>query len=137
MTARGLIASVFACGLAMLSGCARDARRTDVTMSSSTTRPSAERHELRDRRHVDVMVRDATPAGLASSLLGRQVRVLIRRDALGVAGSTPMPTTGRWATQSSIDGAVVEMTDQWIVLTGAGKRYSIPHASILMIEMQE
>ena len=76
-------------------------------------------------------------AELASSVVGRKCRVQIRRDALGMAGNAPAVMSGRWATESSIDGTIVEMSDQWLVVQSIGKRVVVPHASILVIELQD
>ena len=86
-------------------------------------------------RRVEVISRSS--AALAVSLVGRKCRVQIRRDALGMAGNAPAVMSGRWATESSVDGTIVEMTDQWLVVQAIGKRVVVPHASILVIELQD
>lgn len=137
-------ASAVACVLAALSpGCApNQGERSDVTMSTTSRVSDAQRAEPRGgasggRRHVDVMVRDASDANLADSLIGRPVRVQLRRDALGVVGNAPIPTTGRWSAQAAVEGTVLELTDQWLLLSGGGRRHYIPHHAILVIETAE
>jgi hypothetical protein len=63
--------------------------------------------------------------------------VQIRRDALGMAGNTVADMSGRWASVASVEGTILEMTDQWLVVQAPGKRVVIPHASILTIELQD
>lgn len=74
---------------------------------------------------------------LANSIVGRKCRLQIRRDALGMAGNAPAGMTGRWAGETSVDGTVLEMTDQWVVVQAVGKRVIVPHASILIIELKD
>ncbi len=119
--------------IALIAGCAPDARRADVTMHRTTQPASPQQLE----RRVDLTVRDAGSAALADSLLGRDCRIRLRRDALGMAGTAPGAITGTWANQFTIEGRVVEMTDQWLVVSSAGKRYSIAQSAILLIEHDE
>jgi hypothetical protein len=85
-----------------------------------------------------VEVTSRAQAQLADSIIGRKCRVQLRRDALGLAGNAPAGMTGRWAAEMSVEGTVVEMTDQWLVVQAdGGKRVIVPHASILVIELQE
>ena len=86
-------------------------------------------------RRVEVVSHQS--ARVAETLLGRRCRVQLRRDALGVAGATPVPLAGRWANESSVEGSVVDLSDQWLVVRGAERRIVIPHASILLIELQD
>ncbi len=72
---------------------------------------------------------------LAESLVGRKCRVQLRRDALGMAGNMPTQLSGRWANESSVDGTVIELTDQWLVVQASDRRVVIPHASILLVEL--
>ena len=84
-----------------------------------------------------VEVTSASSTELKQSIVGRKCRVQIRRDALGMAGNTPVVLSGRWANESSVDGTLVEMTDLWLVVQATGKRVVVPHASILVIELQD
>jgi hypothetical protein len=86
-------------------------------------------------RRVEVISRSSSE--LANSLVGRKCRVQIRRDALGIAGGAPVPMAGRWADQTSVDGTILELTDQWLVVQAPGKRVVVPHASILVIELND
>ena len=108
---------------------------TDVTMRTTTQPAPAARREPAGR-HVELMVRDASDTSLAGSLVGKDCRVQFRRDALGMAGNSPVGPTDNWQGRASLGGRVVELTDQWLVIAGEGdKRYVIPHAAILLIEV--
>jgi hypothetical protein len=99
--------------------------------ASATTRASA-----REPLHrVEVMSRSSSQ--LAESVVGRKCRVQIRRDALGMAGNAPLVQSGRWASETAIDGTIIEMSDQWLVVQAPGKRVVIPYASVLTIELQD
>ena len=74
---------------------------------------------------------------MAASLVGRKCRVQIRRDALGMAGNAPAAMAGRWANETSVDGTILEMSDQWLIVQSPDKRVVVPHASILIIELQD
>jgi hypothetical protein len=86
-------------------------------------------------RRVEVISRSS--AGIADSVVGRKCRVQIRRDALGMAGNAPAVMAGRWANETSVEGTILEMSDQWLVVQAIGKRVVVPHASILIIELQD
>jgi hypothetical protein len=86
-------------------------------------------------RRVEVISRSS--AGIADSIVGRKCRVQIRRDALGMAGNAPAVMAGRWANETSVEGTIVEMSDQWLIVQSSGKRVVVPHASILIIELQD
>jgi hypothetical protein len=107
----------------------------------ASTRPAFAAAPERDQRdprapmhRVEVT---STSAQLADSIVGRKCRVQIRRDALGLASSTVADMSGRWASVASVDGTILEMTDQWIVVQATGKRVVVPHASVLVIELQD
>ena len=74
---------------------------------------------------------------MAASLVGRKCRVQIRRDALGMAGNAPAAMAGRWANETSVEGTILEMSDQWLIVQSPDKRVVVPHASILIIELQD
>ena len=97
------------------------------------SRPAGNPREPMHR--VEVMSRSS--AQLAESIVGRTCRVQLRRDALGLASNTIVEPTGRWGAAASIEGTILEMTDQWLVVRTSGKRTVIPHASILVIELQD
>jgi hypothetical protein len=82
-----------------------------------------------------VEVTSTASAELSASLVGKKCRVQIRRDALGMAGNAPTELAGRWARESSVNGTVVEVTDQWLVVDAPDRRVIIPHASVLIIEV--
>ena len=83
--------------------------------------------------------RTAGAAGVSESLLGRDCRVQLRRDALGMAGAAPIGATQEWGGRVAVAGKVLELTDQWLVLQPqeTGRRYCIPVASILLIEVRD
>ena len=112
------------------AGCQPSARRVDVTMQP-TTEPAAPAE-----RHVRLLVREQTAAGLTQTLVGRKCRVQLRRDALGQGGNTPDTLNSRWAHQASLDGTIVEMTDAWLVLDASNGRVAIPQNSILIVELK-
>jgi len=109
-----------------------DAPGAQPASLSSSSSSSSSREPL---RRVEVISRSSPE--LVSALVGRKCRVQIRRDALGMAGNAPAAMSGRWAQESSIEGTITEMTDQWLVVQGIGKRIVVPHASILVIELQD
>jgi hypothetical protein len=100
--------------------------------SSATSAHAASREPV---RRVEVINRSA--AQWAESVVGRKCRVQLRRDALGMAANVPDGMNSRWASESTIEGTIAEVTDQWLVLQGTGKRIVVPHASILLIELQD
>jgi hypothetical protein len=101
------------------------------------SRPSAfaDRADAREPlRRVEVVSQQS--AKVAETLLGRKCRVQLRRDALGMAGNMPTQLTGRWANEATIEGSVLELSDQWLIVQATDRRVVIPHASILFIELQ-
>ena len=44
---------------------------------------------------------------------------------------------GRWANETSVEGTILEMSDQWLIVQSPDKRVVVPHASILIIELQD
>jgi hypothetical protein len=75
----------------------------------------------------------------APDLVGRRVRIQFRRDAVGLAGPTPLgadapSTPGR---TTSLDGTLTGTTNGWLVLRGQGKTYWIPQAAVLLIEVEQ
>jgi len=106
--------------------------------ASASTRPSgySDRPASREPlRRVEVVSQQS--ARVADAVLGRKCRVQLRRDALGMAGNSPMQLTGRWANEASVAGTVIELSDQWLIVQASDKRVVIPHASILLIELQD
>jgi capsid protein len=101
----------------------------------ATSRPAMRESSREPVRRVEVISKSS--ADLADSIVGRKCRVQIRRDALGMAGNAPAVMSGRWATESSIDGTILELSDQWLIVQASGKRVVVPHASILVIELQD
>jgi len=81
----------------------------------------------------------AAAAGVAQALVGRDCRVQLRRDALGMAGAAPIGPTQEWGGRVAVAGKVLELTEQWLVLqpSESGRRYCIPVASILLIEVRD
>jgi len=126
-TVAAAVISIFI--LTAAGGCQPKNGETGSTASSS---PTSSREPL---RRVEVISRSSPE--LANSVVGRKCRVQIRRDALGMAGNAPDGMKGRWATESSIEGTIIEMSDQWLVVQTSGKRIIVPHASILVIELQD
>jgi hypothetical protein len=102
--------------------------------AAPSTQPGLAEASFREPTHrVEVMTRPNND--VAGSLVGKKVRVQIRRDALGMAGNAPTELVGRWAAESSVSGTVVEVTDQWVVVDVApNRRTFVPQASILIIE---
>lgn len=132
--------------LLALTGCHAQNRAEDrnsrvLIRSTSTTRPIEAIGAESSARHVELTVHDATSAGIGQSLIGRQCTVQLRRDALGMAGNTPLGATQQWggSNRVSVSGKIVEMTDQWLVLqpTDPAQRYVIPQASILLIDVKQ
>ncbi|MEA2711066.1 MAG: hypothetical protein QOF78_3667 [Phycisphaerales bacterium] len=74
---------------------------------------------------------------LSESLVGRKCRVQLRRDALGLAGNTIPEMTGRWSALSSVEGMILEISDDWLIVQATTKRVVVPHSSILFIELQD
>ena len=129
-----LVLATVILGIAMTPGCRADRRSTDVSVYT-TTRPAG-RDEPR-ARHVELMVRDSTTSGLGSSIIGKECRVQFRRDALGMSSATGVAPTQDYRGLTSINGRVVDLNDQWVVVQQQNKRYVIPHAAILLIDVQE
>ena len=125
--------AIFAAAGAGAGGCKAQPRHSTVSMYSST-QPV---HDDRRGRHVELMVRDATTSGLAGTIVGRECRVQFRRDALGMSNATGVAPTEDFRGTTSISGQVAELNDQWLVVQQQGKRYVIPHGSILLIEVQD
>lgn len=113
-----------------IGGC--QPKNADIGGGSATSAHPASREPV---RRVEVINRSA--AQWAESVIGRKCRVQLRRDALGMAANVPDDLTSRWASGSTIEGTIVEVTDQWLVIQGKGKRIVVPHASILLIELQD
>jgi hypothetical protein len=113
---------------AMTGGCQpKSSPGDDAPASHQTSREPV--------RRVEVISRSS--AGIAESVVGRKCRVQIRRDALGMAGNAPAVMAGRWANETSVDGTILELSDQWLIVQATGKRVVVPHASILIIELQD
>ena len=107
---------------------------TGPKLAEASLRDSSLRPEPTHR--VEVMTRPNYE--VAASLVGKKVRVQIRRDALGMAGNVPVGAESRWSSETSVSGTVAEVTDQWIVVdVPPSRRMLIPQASILMIEMTQ
>ena len=70
-------------------------------------------------------------------LIGKHVRVSLRRDALGLAAtSTPEPDANMIAGKEVVvRGTVERFGDGWLVLKGSSKRYWIATSGILLIEV--
>jgi hypothetical protein len=120
---RAAVVSIF-----ILAGSGCQPKNGDTTSGAPPT-------SLQPLRRVEVISKSS--AELARSVVGRKCRVQIRRDALGMAGNAPAAMSGRWATESSIDGTIIEMSDEWLVVQSIGKRIVVPHASILVVELQD
>jgi hypothetical protein len=129
MNVRLAISIAFA---ASLLGCRADQKQSHVMVHSTTQSID---HE--PGQQVNLTVRDATASGMAQSLIGRDCRVQFRRDALGMAGASPVGPTQQWNGQTTLKGKIVELNDQWLILSVDSKRYCIPHASILLIEVPD
>lgn len=75
-------------------------------------------------------------AGAPIELLGKPVRIQFRRDALGMAAPATLgpdaPSAG--GRTIALDGTLIDLTDQWLVLRGQGRTYWIPHHVVLLIE---
>jgi hypothetical protein len=104
---------------------------------TATTRPVVAKGGPAGQR-VEIAVRDTNAAGFASSLFGHTCRVQFRRDALGIAGNAAIPPTQDWGGRMSVEGKVVDVTDQWIVLAAEkGKRVCVPLIAVLVVEVQD
>ncbi len=93
-----------------------------------------------DHRAVDLTVRDIGTMRLSQSLVGHTVRVQLRRDAMGMAGNTPLSTSDAWAQRLSLIGKVTQVTDPWLVIANndaAGKSVYISQSAILLVELQD
>ena len=91
-------------------------------------------------RSVDLTVHDTEGARLSQSLVGHTVRVQLRRDAMGMAGNTPLSTSDAWAQRLSLVGKVTQVTDQWLAMTNndaGGKSVYISQSAILLVELQD
>jgi hypothetical protein len=124
---------------ALAGGCQPKQVGDPAVATSSSTRPAiatAARPDSREPlRRVEVISQQS--ARVAGSMLGRKCRVQLRRDALGMAGNMPTQLTGRWANEATVEGSVLELTDQWLIVQASDRRVVIPHASILLIELQD
>jgi hypothetical protein len=124
---------------ALAGGCQPKQVGDPAVAASSSTRPAiatAARPDSREPlRRVEVISQQS--ARVAGSMLGRKCRVQLRRDALGMAGNMPTQLTGRWANEATVEGSVLELTDQWLIVQASDRRVVIPHASILLIELQD
>lgn len=137
----------FSAVVLLAAGCQPNNRQGPgrVTMNSSaTTRPSSAGGGGpggaggAPGQRVELMVRDANAAGMAGSVVGRNCRLQFRRDALGIASNAAIGPTQDWGGRMSIEGKVLDLTDQWIVIAAAqNKRYCVPLMSVLMVEVQE
>jgi hypothetical protein len=125
--------------LAAVAGGCQPKQVEDPAGAASSTRPAittAARPDSREPlRRVEVVSQQS--ARVAGSMLGRKCRVQLRRDALGMAGNMPTQLTGRWANEATVEGSVLELTDQWLIVQASDRRVVIPHASILLIELQD
>src|SRR5215212_5787713 len=103
----------------LMTGCWGHSKRPpEVGDDMATTRPAA-------GRRVELTVRDTQSAALIRSVLDKDCRVVFRRDALGLAGNTPVGPRAEWGGtvgQLSLAGRIVDMTDQWLVVSSNGKR---------------
>jgi hypothetical protein len=80
----------------------------------------------------------AGPSPLAP-LVGRNVKVQFRRDALGVAAGAPISPTAQGPGGRAVHlvGTVRSVTGGWLVLERERNTYWIPHSTILVIEQTE
>ena len=90
---------------------------------------------------IEVVVTDPRGGGSSgpsplSALVGRNVRVQFRRDALGLAAPAPVPPTGQGpgGRAVSVSGVVRSATGGWLVLDREKGSYYVSLASVLMIE---
>ena len=127
------LAAVMAFSIAMATGCPARPRSSDVTVHT-TTRP-VDREQPRGR-HVELMLRDATTSRLTDAIIGKECRVQFRRDALGMSSNTGVAPTQDYRGLTSINGRVVDLNDQWVVIQQQNKRYVVPHGAILLIDVQ-
>ena len=81
---------------------------------------------------------DGSPSPLAA-LVGRNVKVQFRRDALGVAATAPIPPTGQGpgGRLVSINGTVRSTSGGWLVLERDKNIYYVSLASVLLIEQSD
>ena len=128
------------------TGCGSSNRNTSpshvAVARTDTTRPAGSGggggSAGSSNQRVEIAVRDTNAAGFASSIFGRTCRVQFRRDALGIAGNAAIGPTQDWGGRMSVDGKIVDVTDQWIVLSAEkGKRLCVPLMSVLVVEVQD
>jgi hypothetical protein len=136
-------------GVCLASGCVN---RSDEAMTANRGQsPHIDEGNVPSVRYVRVseLPADGRPSTTAPSmeisvhtsapndeLVGQSCRIALRRDALGLAAAgvaEPMaPAIG--GKQVLLEGTIVDVGDDWIVLQGA-QRWWVPTSSILMIEI--
>ena len=88
------------------------------------------------QRHVELVVHERGSSRVAETIVGQMCRVQLRRDALGMASNTGQSTNDAWAKRLSLSGKVLQVTDQWVVISGeAGKPICIAQSAILIVEV--
>jgi len=135
----------------LLLGCRADREREAPTtiVVRDAAAPSADAREYdsgdRSPHRIEVVVSDPRTSGGAtgpsplSALVGRNVRVQFRRDALGSAAPAPVPPTGQGpgGRSVSVSGFVRSASGGWIVLERDKGSYYVSLASVLMIEQTD
>ena len=146
------VATLILCGASV--GCRASVERgepappqTIVVWESSATLGQRE-YDSGDRapNRIEVVVSDPGGGGgggppALGQLVGRNVKVQFRRDALGLSATSnaPVPITGQGpgGRAVSINGTVRSASGGWLVLEREQASYWIPQAAILLIETSD
>ena len=137
---------------AVLCGCRAD-REQDAPAQTIVVRDAPRSADAREYdsgerapNRIEVVVADPRGGGVGgsgpsplSALVGRNVRVQFRRDALGSAAPAPVPPTGQGpgGRSVSVTGVVRSATGGWLVLEHDKGSYYVSLASVLMIEQSD
>ena len=146
-----LLATVVLCGT--LAGCRASVERGEappqqtIVVRESAAAPEQREYDSGERapNRIEVVVSDPRGGGggppALGQLIGRNVKVQLRRDALGLSATSnaPVPITGQGpgGRAVSINGTVRSASGGWIVLEREKVSYWIPQAAILLIETSD
>src|SRR5688500_6080717 len=125
--------------LAAIALCVGGCQNPPTSPSSNETSPPAA--ELTTNEPIaEVAVRDGPTARAFAEIelpTGRRCRVHFRRDAVGVAGTSPLGLTEQTRPKqlAQIEGTVDHVSDEWLVVTAAeGRTFWIPRSMVLAVE---
>ena len=141
MNAECRIGSAFvAAVLALLGGCTSGGERQERTAAESPVYPPVYSPAERMEAKRDVRPAESGAGAAAGGLrTGVRCRVHLRRDAVGVAGQSPMPIVGAsmLSDRASLAGTIESAERDALLVRTEGSVYWVPREMILAVEFPD